>query len=62
MDRRGGFGAWLAALAVLVAAGGFVPYGLLAGQRGWFTGLFWLGFGAAVIVLVGAGVRGWRER
>ncbi len=62
MDRRGGFGPWLAALAVLVAAGGLVPYGMLAGHRGWFTALFWGGFGLAVILLIALGVRGWRDR
>mgnify|MGYP007002580509 FL=1 len=62
MDRRGGFGAWLAALVVLVILGGAVPYGLMAGHRGWFTALFWTGFGLAVVALIATGVKGWRDR
>ncbi|MCA2012835.1 hypothetical protein [Pararhodobacter sp. CCB-MM2] len=62
MDRRGGFGPWLAVLAVLVVLGGAVPYGVLAGHEGWFTTLFWLAFGVAVIVVIAAGVKGWRDR
>ena len=59
--KRRGFGPWLTALAVLVVAGGFVPYGLLAGHQGWFTALFWGGFGLAVIVLIALGVKSWRD-
>lgn len=62
MQRHGGFGPWLTALAVLVVAGGLVPYGLLAGNRGWVTALFWGAFGLAVIVLIGVGIKGWRDR
>lgn len=62
MARRGGFGPWLGAVTVLVFLGGFVPYGLLAGHRGWFVAGFWLLFGLAVVVVIAAGVRGWRDR
>ncbi|WP_370206473.1 hypothetical protein [Pararhodobacter marinus] len=62
MSTRRGFGPWLAALVVLVVLGGGVPYGLLADQRGWFTALFWTGFGLAVVVLIALGLRGWRDR
>ncbi|MCW1404254.1 hypothetical protein OKA06_18815 [Novosphingobium sp. MW5] len=55
MNTGRNFGPWLAALAILVVAGGFVPYGLLAGHRGWFTTLFWGGFGLAVVVLIASG-------
>ncbi|MCB1406591.1 MAG: hypothetical protein KDK01_10110 [Rhodobacteraceae bacterium] len=62
MSKRGGFGPWLAVVAVLVFAGGFVPYGLLADQRGWFTAAFWALFGVAVIVVIVTGAKGWRDR
>lgn len=62
MNRRAGFGPWLAVVVVLVFAGGFVPYGLLADHQGWFTALFWALFGVAVIVVIVAGARGWRDR
>lgn len=62
MGRRKGFGPWLAVLAVLVVLGGAVPYGLLAEQRNWFTALFWLAFGLAVVVVVASGTRHWRDR
>ncbi|MCB1395551.1 MAG: hypothetical protein H6898_05170 [Rhodobacter sp.] len=62
MARRDRFGAWLVAVLVLVVAGGFVPYGLLADHRGWFTAGFWILFGVTVIVVIAAGVRGWRAR
>lgn len=61
MNTGRNFGPWLAALAILIVAGGFVPYGLLAGHRGWFTTLFWGGFGLAVVVLIAAGVKGWKD-
>lgn len=62
MEKRRGFGIWLAVVVVLVFAGGFVPYGLLADHRGWFTALFWGLFGLAVIVVIATGVNGWRDR
>lgn len=59
MAQGRGFGAWLAAVAVLVLAGVAVPYGLLAGREDWSVGLFWLGFGLAVVVLIALGLRNW---
>jgi hypothetical protein len=55
-------GAWLAAVAVLVVAGGAVPYGLLAGpDAGLSVALFWGGFGIAVIVLIAAATLRWKD-
>ena len=62
MERRGGFGVWVAALAVLVILGGAVPYGLLAGQESWSVALFWGGFGLAVVALITVAILGWRDR
>ena len=62
MNASRKFGPWLAALAILVFAGGYVPYGLLAGHRGWFITLFWCGFGLAVVLLIALGVKGWKDK
>ena len=62
MARRGGLGLWATLVAALVVLGGFVPYGLLAGHRGWFVAGFWVLFGVAVAVVITAGLRGWRDR
>ncbi len=59
MTRTGGFRAWLTAVAALVFAGVAVPYGLLAGREDWSVGLFWLGFGLAVVVVIALGLRNW---
>lgn len=59
MPSRRGFGIWLALAAGLVLAGIALPYGVLSGV--WTVPLFWLGFGAAVAVLIAVGTRGWRD-
>ena len=61
MAKRGGFGLWLGALALLVLAGVAVPYGVLAGGQGWAVAGFWGAFGLAVSVLIALGIRGWRD-
>jgi uncharacterized membrane protein YhaH (DUF805 family) len=61
MDRGRAFGFWLVSMAVLVAAGVIVPYGLLAGRAGWAVSVVWLAFGIAVAVLVAVAIRRWRD-
>ena len=60
--RPGGRNAWLTAAAVLILAGMAVPYGVLGGRgAGLAVAGFWLGFGLAVVALIWAGVRRWRD-
>ncbi|MBD3765428.1 MAG: hypothetical protein IE927_12070 [Rhodobacterales bacterium] len=52
---------WLGLMAVLILAGGAVPYGLLAGAGpSLAVPLFWAGFGLAVIALIAAALARWR--
>jgi hypothetical protein len=56
-----GFGFWLATAGLLIAAGVFVPYGILSGGAASFDVLlFWCLFGIAVIGLIAVGVSRWR--
>ena len=50
---------WLAAVALVVLAGVFIPYGPMAGSPG--VGVFWLVFGAAVIALIAIGIARWTD-
>jgi len=53
---------WLVAMAVLVVAGGAVPYGVLAGpDAGLSVALFWGVFGLAVIALIAAATSRWKD-
>lgn len=56
-----GFTWWLIVVAVIIAAGIIVPYGILGGGAPSLDILiFWSVFGAAVIGLVVVGVFRWR--
>ncbi|SDW73340.1 hypothetical protein [Roseicitreum antarcticum] len=59
-SRRAGFALWLATAAVLIAAGIFVPYTVLAGSALVFA--FWSVFGLSIILLILWAVSGWRDR
>ena len=53
---------WLAAMAVLVIAGGAVPYGLMAGPgAGLGVATFWTVFGLAVIAMIAVATARWRD-
>lgn len=58
---RKGFKIWLALVALTIAIGVGVPYGLLSGVQGWMVPLLWLAFGGAVAALIGWAVSGWRD-
>ncbi len=56
-----GFGLWLVAAGLLIAAGVIVPYGLLGGGApGFGIVIFWCLFGLAVVALIAVGVARWR--
>ena len=56
------FALWLGAAGLTIAAGVFVPYGLLGGGAPSFDIFgFWCLFGAAVLALVLAGVARWKD-
>jgi hypothetical protein len=56
-----GFGLWLVAAGLLIAAGVIVPYGLLGGGTpGFAIVIFWCLFGLAVVALIAVGVARWR--
>ena len=56
------FRLWLCAAGLTIAAGVFVPYGLLGGGRpGYGIFAFWCSFGGVVIALVVAGVSRWKD-
>lgn len=58
-----GFKLWLAMAGLLIVAGIILPYMVLGGSGapGLSLAVFWLGFAAAVIVLIAAGVARWRN-
>ncbi len=56
-----GFSLWLAKAGLLIAAGIYVPYGILGGGEPSLDILiFWCLFGLAVIALIAVGVARWR--
>jgi len=56
-----GFALWLTLAGLLIAAGIYVPYGILGGGAPSLDILiFWCLFGLAVIALIAAGVARWR--
>ena len=62
MPDRNGFRLWLGLVAVVILAGVFVPYGVLAGRDGSLIIVgFWCLFGSTVIGLILWGVSGWKD-
>lgn len=56
------FHLWLGATGLTIAAGFFVPYGLLGGGLPSYDILiFWCLFGAVVIALIVAGAARWKD-
>lgn len=56
-----GFRTWLAVVAVLVAAGIVIPYGVLGGgEPSIDIFAFWCLFGVGVVAVIIAGLRHWR--
>lgn len=56
-----GFRVWLVTVALLLVAGVFLPYMALAGRAPSMAIFgFWLGFGLAVVAVIGVGVARWK--
>ena len=55
------FGWWLLIVGVLILSGIVVPYGILSGGAAALAvPVFWTLFALGVVVVIAAGIRGWR--